>query len=308
MSDFIQAWRPLLEFLLLHSGYALSQYVVLRAGVFSIASAGFAAVGAYGAAILTMRYGLPPLASVAVASATGCLLGLAIALPLARLRGVYQAIATLAFVQIVLSLNLFLDGVTGGANGLNGIPKTVGFWTLLGALGLVVYIITSLNASRAGRCANIVRENEAVAATLGVSVVVHQSVAFGLSGAIAGLFGALDAFHGYALDPNQFGFSLVVAILSYVVLGGRRSVAGPIAGAVLLGILPEISRPLSDYRMLIYGALLVFVMAYMPRGAVDTLVNAWRQRGLGKRKADEHGVAPTLQPGSQPAGVREAQP
>lgn len=296
MSDFISAWRPLLEFLLLHSGYALSQYVVLRAGVFSIASAGFAAVGAYGAAILTVRYGVPPLAAMAISSAVGCLLGLGLALPLARLRGVYQAIATLAFVQIVLSLNLFLDGVTGGANGFNGIPKSVGFWTLLISLALVVYIITNLNASRSGRAANVVRDNEAVASTLGVSVVLHQSVAFGLSGAIAGLFGALDAFHGYALDPNQFGFGLVVAILSYVVLGGRRSVAGPIAGAVLLGLLPEISRPLADYRMLIYGALLVIVIAYLPRGAVDTVLDMWRQRKLGRQKATtgiasaEHGA------------------
>jgi len=290
MMEFIQSWRPLFEFLLLHSGYALSQYVVLRAGVFSIASAGFAAVGAYGAAILSMRYGVPPLAAMVVSSAVGCLLGFALALPLARLRGVYQAIATLAFVQIVLSLNLFLDKVTGGASGLNGIPKSVGFWTLLIALAIVVYLVASLNASRAGRAANIVRENEAVAASLGVSVVLHQSVAFGLSGAIAGLFGALDAFHGYALDPNQFGFSLVVAILSYVVLGGRRSVAGPIAGAVLLGILPEISRPLADYRMLIYGALLVAAIAYLPRGVVDSFLDHRRLRRLEGRKGIESAV------------------
>ncbi|NDZ17467.1 branched-chain amino acid ABC transporter permease [Variovorax sp. WS11] len=282
MIDFVRSWQPLFEFLLLYSGYALSQYVVLRAGVFSVAPAGFAAIGAYGAAILTMRLGWPPIAAMATAATAGGLLGLLLALPLARLRGVYQAIATLAFVQIVLSLNLYLDDFTGGANGLNGIPKSVGFWTLFIALGVVVYLITSLNASRSGRAANVVRDNEAVASTLGVSVTLHQSVAFGLSGAIAGLFGALDAFHGYALDPNQFGFGLVVAILSYVVLGGRRSVAGPIFGAVFLGLLPEVSRPLADYRMLIYGALLIAVIAWMPRGAVDTLLNLWRQRQLSR--------------------------
>jgi branched-chain amino acid transport system permease protein len=286
MIDFFATYRPLFEFLLLHAGYALSQYVVLRAGVFSIASAGFAAVGAYGAAVLTMRLGVPPALAIAAATATGCLLGLLLAWPLARLRGVYQAIATLAFVQIVLSLNLYLDNVTGGANGLNGIPKVVGPWALLLALVVCVYIVVRLNASRSGRAANIVREDEAVAASLGVSVVFQQSVAFGLSGAIAGLFGALEAFHGYALDPNQFGFALVVAILSYVVLGGRRSVAGPLAGAVLLGILPEISRPLADYRMLIYGALLIAVIAYMPRGAVDTALQWWRLRRLAARKAE----------------------
>jgi branched-chain amino acid transport system permease protein len=299
MIEFLQTWRPLLEFLVLQAGYALSQYVVLRAGVFSIASAGFAAVGAYGAAVLTLKLGVPAPLSIALACATGCLLGLLLALPLARLRGVYQAIATLAFVQIVLSLNLYLDGITGGANGLNGIPKVVGPWTLALALGACLYVVLRLNASRAGRAANIVREDEAVAASLGVSVVLHQSVAFALSGAIAGLFGALEAFHGYALDPNQFGFALVVAILSYVVLGGRRSVAGPMAGAVVLGLLPEIARPLAEYRMLIYGALLIGVIAYLPRGVVDTALQAWRLRRLGGGRAaqptgrDEPAATPT---------------
>lgn len=278
--DFINAWLPLVEVLLIHIGYALSQYVVLRAGVFSIASAGFAAVGGYGAAVLSMRYGLPPALSIALAAACGCLLGLALAWPLARLRGVYQAIATLAFVQIVLSLNLFLDGVTGGANGLNGIPKVVGFGSLLVAVTVVVWIINSWNTSRTGRAASIVRENEAVAATLGISVVYQQSVAFALSGAIAGLFGALDAFHGYALDPGQFGFALVVTTLSYVVLGGRRSVAGPIVGVVLLGILPEIARPLAEWRNVIYGAMMIVVIAYLPRGVVDTALQLLRHRAL----------------------------
>lgn len=301
MNEFFQNWRPLFEFLLLHSGYALSQYVVLRAGVFSVGTAGFAAVGAYGAALLTMRLGLPPFVSVLLASAIGCVLGLALAWPLARLRGVYQAIATLAFVQIILSLNLFLEGVTGGPSGLNGVPKVVGFWSLLAALVVVIYVIFSHSRSRSGRATNIVRENEAVAATLGVSVVLQQSLAFGLSGAIAGLFGGLDAFHGYALDPNQFGFGLVVAALSYVVLGGRRTVAGPVAGAMLLGILPEIARPLAEYRMLIYGALLIIVIAYMPRGVVDTLLHLWQARTLARRRGAD---TPTPTRGSDTAKVQ----
>lgn len=295
MSDFIRSWLPLFEFLLLHAGYAMSQYVVLRAGVFSVATAGFAAIGAYGAALLSMRLGVPPFLGVLAACAAGCLVGLALAWPLARLRGVYQAIATLAFVQIVLSLNLFLEGVTGGPSGLNGVPKVAGFWSLLAALAVVVYIVASFNRSRSGRATNIVRENEAVAATLGVSVVLQQSLAFGLSGAIAGLFGALDAFHGYALDPNQFGFGLVVAALSYVVLGGRRTLAGPIAGAVLLGLLPEIARPLADYRMLIYGALLILVISYMPRGVVDTVQHLFRKRALARTEAPPAPLAPAAE-------------
>lgn len=280
MTQFFNSYLPLIEFMLLHSGYALSQYVALRAGVFSVATIGFAAVAGYASAILTVTYGVPPVVSIAVALLIGAVLGLALAVPLARLRGVYQAIATLAFVQIILALNLYLESLTGGANGFNGIPKVVGFGALFIALGLTIYVVQSWKTGRLGRAANVVRENEAVAASLGVSTIRQQSIAFGLSGAIGGLFGALEAFHGYALDPNQFGFGLVVAVLSYVVLGGRRSVAGPIVGALILVALPEISRPLAEYRMAIYGVLLILVIVYLPRGIVDTALNTLHARKL----------------------------
>ncbi|SNT32745.1 amino acid/amide ABC transporter membrane protein 2, HAAT family [Tardiphaga sp. OK246] len=298
MIDFFTAYRPLFEFMILHAGYALSQYVVLRTGVFSVATAGFAAVGGYGAAILTVTYRFPPLASILIALVAGCALGLLLAVPLARLRGVYQAIATLAFVQVVLSLNFFLEGVTGGANGFNGIPKVVELHHLALAFVAVGYVILSWRSSRLGRSANVVRENEAVAASLGISAIRQQSIAFALSGAIGALFGSLEAFHGYALDPNQFGFHLVVAVLSYVVLGGRRSLWGPIAGAVILVSLPEIARPLAEYRMLIYGALLIVVIGYLPRGVVDSALHYLHHRRVG-RAAQASRVSP---------GTSEARP
>jgi branched-chain amino acid transport system permease protein len=280
MIHFIQSWQPIFEFMILHAGYALSQYVVLRAGVFSVATTGFAAVGAYGGALLTLKYGVPPVVSMLLATAAGCVLGLLIAVPLARLRGVYQAIATLSFVQIIVSLNLYMDGVTGGATGLNGIPKVVTFLPLAIVLAAVLYVVVSWNSSRLGRAANVVRQDEAVSASLGISTIRQQSIAFGLSGAIGGLFGSLEAFHGYALDPGQFGFELVVLALSCVVLGGRRSVAGPIVGALVLGALPELARALEQYRMLIYGGLLMFVIAYLPRGIADSAFDLVRRRKL----------------------------
>jgi branched-chain amino acid transport system permease protein len=121
-----------------------------------------------------------------------------------------------------------------------------------------------------------------------VSVNFHQALAFALSGAIAGLFGGLEAFQSFTLFPASFGFPAVIAALSYVVLGGRRSVAGPIAGAAILLALPEISRPLADYRMALYGAILMLVIAFMPRGIVDTALLALRRRRvarLGQREA-----------------------
>ena len=280
MNDFITTYHHLFNVVLLGAGYALSQWVVMRAGVFSVATAGLASIGAYTAALLTTAHGWPTLLSLAAAAALGTLAGLLLSWPLARLRGVFQAIATLAFVQVVVAIALYTDNLTGGAMGLNAIPELVGTTETLIALLLVVYLMLAINATRVGRAFEAIRQNEAVATSLGVSVVFHQSLAFGLSGAIAGLFGALEALQSFTLFPTTFGFGLVVAALSYVVLGGRRSVAGPIVGAAILLVLPEFSRPLAEYRMALYGAILMLVIAFMPRGIVDTALLQLRRRRL----------------------------
>lgn len=273
MIDFFIAYRPLFDVFLLHTGYALGQYVVLRSGTFSIGNAGLSAIGAYMAASLTVKLGVPVLVSILLSTLVSIGVSLLLAWPLARLRGVYQAIATLAFVQVVLSLNIYAEGITGGAMGLSGIPKAVGTWTLLISAAIAVYLVASLNSSRIGRAFDAIRQDEAVAVSLGVAISRYQLLAFGLSGALAGYFGALEAFHVYSLEPNQFGFPFLVAALSYVVLGGRQSVWGPVVGTAVLVALPEISRPLAEYRMLVYGLLLILVINFMPRGIVDTWID-----------------------------------
>jgi branched-chain amino acid transport system permease protein len=280
--DFLLAYRPLFDLFLIHLGFAYSQYIVLRAGVFSIANAGLAAVGAYLAAILAVRYGVNPALALLAATVAGMATGLLLSWPLARLRGVYQAIASLAFVQIVVSFNLYAENVTGGAMGFGGIPKLVGTGTLVVAALGTLYLMYAISSTRLGRTFDAIREDEAMAASLGVSVTRNQALAFALSGALAGLFGGLEAFHGYAIEPNQFGFNFVVVALSYVVFGGRRSVLGPLVGTAILVALPEISRPLADNRILIYGVLLVLVINFMPRGIVDTLLEYRDRRSAAK--------------------------
>lgn len=278
MIDFFIAYRPLIDLFLLHTGYALGQYLVLRSGTFSIGSAGLTAIGAYTAASLTVKLGLPVPLSILVATVASVLISMLLAWPLTRLRGVYQAIATLAFVQVVLSLNIYAEGITGGAMGLSGIPKAVGTWTLLISVAVAIYLVASLNNSRTGRAFDAIRQDEAVAVSLGVAISRYQLLAFALSGALAGYFGALEAFHVYSLEPNQFGFPFLVAVLSYVVLGGRHSVWGPVVGTAVLVALPELSRPLADYRMMVYGLLLILVINFMPRGIVDTWIDFRKRR------------------------------
>ncbi|MBM1633033.1 branched-chain amino acid ABC transporter permease [Sulfitobacter mediterraneus] len=281
MNGFVAGYLPLFDLYLLHLGMAFSQYIVLRAGVFSLASAAFAGIGAYTAGILAVSAGLHPVLGLGAGLLAGMLAGLVLSIPLARLRGVYQAIATVAFIQIVLSLNIYSDSLTGGAMGLNGIPKTVGTGTLLLAALGTIYLIWSLERGRVGRAFSAIRQDEAVAASLGVSITWYQALAFALSGALAGLFGGLEAYHSYALDPNQFGFHLLITLLSYVILGGRNSVWGPIIGTAILILLPEIARPLAENRMIMHGIILIVVINYLPKGIVDTWIDWIKARRLG---------------------------
>jgi branched-chain amino acid transport system permease protein len=271
MNDWILAYLPLVSQAVLACGFALSQYVVLRAGVFSVATAGFASLGAYTAAILTMRLGVPPALSLCASLLVGALAGGILSIPLARLRGVFQAIATLAFVQIVLSVNLYIEPITNGALGINGIPHVVETWHLLLFLAILVYLLLAIGGSSIGRAFDAARQDETVAVALGISVVRYHALAFVLSGAIAGVTGGLYAFHRYSIVPEQFGFALLVESLAAVVLGGRISVAGPIVGAVVLAILPELARGLAEQRYLLHGALLMLVIIYLPDGIVDTI-------------------------------------
>ena len=276
MIDFVLSYLPLLNLIILNCGLALSQYVVLRAGVFSVATAGLASIGAYTACLLILRAGVPALVAVLGGALTGMIAALILSVPLARLRGVFQAIATVAMVQIILSIALYADDVTGGANGLNGIPRLVGTPALLLFIAVCIYTLWSLGRGRVGAAFDTIRQDETVAVSLGISVQYYQTLAFGLSGVIAGMTGALMACHNHSIVPEEFGFDMLTAVLAYVVLGGRRSVAG-IVGAVLLSLLPEIARPLADNRMIVAGGLMMLAIIYLPHGIVDTIVIARRR-------------------------------
>lgn len=278
MMDALAGYQALVNLVILNCGLALSQFVVLRAGVFSVATPAFASIGAYTAGLATLRLGAPSLVGLLAAALVGTAAGLLLSLPLARLRGVFQAIATVALVQIVLSLALYATDLTGGANGLNGIPKLVDTPGLLLFLAAVVYVLSSLGRARIGYAFDAIRQDETVAVTLGISAAGHQALAFALSGAIAGLTGGLMAYHNRSVVPEEFGFGMLVTVLSYVVLGGRRSVLGPLAGASILSLLPELARPLADNRLIVHGAVLMLVIIYLPHGIVDTLQIARRRR------------------------------
>lgn len=280
MFSFLAPHLPLLDLIFIGTGYALSQAIVFRAGTFSVATSGFAALGAYGTAILTVKHGVHPAVSVALGSLMGLLCGLLLSAPLARLRGVYQAIASLAFVEILVALILYFENLTGGPLGFHNIPRVVTPWMLFFAMVATMALLIVLGQGAIGRAFDAMRQDPPVAASLGVNPTKYHVLSFALSGAIAGLFGGLDALRNFSLTAEQFGFSILIGTLSAVVLGGRRAVLGPLVGTTILVLLPEIFRPLADYRQAVYGLLLVVVMAFLPFGVYDTLIMKLHNRRL----------------------------
>ena len=270
------SYGPLFDLACIYSILSFSQYVSLRAGAFSLGTPGFALIGAYCGGIL-VKAGFGGLASTVAATCLGAFAGLVLALPLARLQGGFQAIATIAFFQIMVSLALFAEPLTGGALGLNAIPKVATTPWLVAALVLTTALLFVINRTGIGRAFDAIRQDMTVARSLGISVPRFLRLNFVLSGAIGALGGCLLAFNTYSVSPGEFGFSLLVAALAGVILGGRSMVAGPILGAFILILLPEFARPLKDQRLLLQGILLIVIIIYVPQGIVDSVVHRWRE-------------------------------
>lgn len=288
MIDFLKANQPVFDFFLLTLGFAYSQQIVFRCGVFSLASAAFAALGAYCCAILVVKLGLPPLMAIPLGAVLGGVAGYLVSVPLARLRGVYQAIATLALVEVVVAIALYAEPLTGGAVGFNNIPNHVGTVEIAVAVAVVIYLLHALSISRIGRGFDALRQDEYVAASLGVSSRGKHTLAFIVSGLIGGLFGALQSMYAYSVEPHQYGFGFMVTTLAAIILGGRRSLLGPVIGSAVVILLPEISRPLAEYRMVVVGVVMVLVVLYTPQGLGDTFLS-W----LSHRRASKQAPPPT---------------
>jgi branched-chain amino acid transport system permease protein len=198
--------------------------------------------------------------------------------PLSRLRGIFQAVSTLAFVLVLQTMMLDLSGLTGGSFGLNGIPREVQTWHLVLAVIVMAFLLVNLGRTRPGRAFDAIGGDETAAVTHGIRVSRYQFMAFGLSGLFAGLSGGLLAFQNFSVEPTQFGFAPTIDVLIYVVLGGTLSVAGPIVGTTVFMALPEIARPFASNRDIIVGAILIFVVIYLPDGLVDSPRRMLRER------------------------------
>lgn len=301
LNDLWLVYRSVFEFALIGSALGLSMYVVLRTGLLSLASAGFMAIGAYVGALLTIHLHVPLLLAVLAGALAAGGIGLLLGLPVLRLSGVYLAIATIGFGEVVRVFMLNIDNVagrtiTGGALGLNNIPRKTETWHLVLFVGVLVYLFIRIDRSRTGRAFDAIRQDPQVAASMGIDVVRYRNLAFVLSALIAGAAGVFSAHLTYFVSPNEYGFNGAVRILTFAILGGYLTWLGPIVGAFILTFLPELLRFLGPYRPIVNGLVLILAIIYLPRGLVDP--RFWRKFRQ-RRRNETPPPAPPLEAGGQ---------
>ncbi len=247
---------------------ALSIYLTLSCGLLSLANAAFMGIGAYVSAVSTLQYSLSFPTALLLGTLTPSAVALIIGVPVLRLSGVYLAMATLGFGEVVRVVALNLD-ITGGPLGLNGIPLLTEWWHVLLALVLVLLLLQALRQSRIGRAFEAIREDETAARLMGIATHRVKLLAFVLGAAIAGLAGGLNAHYTFTLSPGNFGFESAVDILTMAVLGGIQGLAGPVLGGAIITLLPELLRSLEEFRMAANGVILIAVVLFLPHGLWD---------------------------------------
>lgn len=246
-------------------------------GQLSLGNAGFFAIGAYASAILT-KEGIPFIAAFLIAGVIAGIFGFLLGLPTLRLSGTYLAITTLGFGEIIRMILLNWDSVTNGPLGISRIPRPsiLGYQLTLPNNGIYYFalIITllvllgnyTLINSKIGRAFISIREDELAATFMGVNTFNYKILAFVLSSFLSGIAGSLYAHLLGYIDPITFTFDTSIMIVSIVILGGMGSLKGMFIGAFLLVTFPEALRFLSEYRFLVYGAILVLMMRFRPQG------------------------------------------
>jgi branched-chain amino acid transport system permease protein len=258
---------------------ALSIWLTLACGMLALANAAFMGIGAYTASILTLNYGAPFPVAIAAGMAAPAVVAFIIGKPTLRLSGVYLAMATLAFGEVVRIAILNAESLTGGALGLNGIPQSTEWWHVALALVLTLLVLWRIRRSKVGRAFEAIKEDETAAGLMGIDVAGHKMLAFVLGGAIAGLAGTLNAHLTFFIGPAEYGFNRAVDILTMAILGGIGSLTGPVLGGTILTLLPEMLRGLGAFRLVVNGFILVLIVLFLPKGIWDPArIRQWFSR------------------------------
>lgn len=267
------------------------------AGQFNLGHAAFYGAGAYTAALMAVNLKLPFSLSLVGGTAMALILGFVLGLPTIRLREVYLSVTTLGFGEIVRLTMLNWISVTRGPMGIPGIPipklfgyefisMTSQYYLMLGILLPSLFVLWRLSYSPFGMVLRAIRENEVATKTLGINPVAYKLAAFTVGAGFAGLIGSFFAFHAAFISPDNFLFAESITILSMVVVGGLGSMPGVILGALILAVAPEGLRFMSQYRLIVFGLLMLTMVLVRPKGLISEAFSvewAMGRLGLGKK-------------------------
>jgi len=280
------------------------------AGQVSLGHVGFYAIGAYAAAILMAKAGVSFWLALPVAGIIAGVIGALLALPALRVTGPYLAMVTIAFAFIVQHGTIEWKELTGGQNGLMGLvaPSIAGHafteremaLFAIGLAGFSLYVFHRLAASAWGKAMVAVRDSETAARSVGLNPVTIKTAAFAISAVFAGLAGAVFAPLMMFVAPDSFPFSQSILFLLAVIVGGSGWVFGPVVGAAITVMLPELLSSLAEYRLLFVGALLLVVLWIAPEGVIGTLACYFRRTDPAGATTPEFGLAALLSNEAKP--------
>ena len=262
------------------------------AGQISLGHAGFFALGAYGSAILTTTYGLPPLAALVLSAAAVGLLAFVVGRPILKLKGHYLAMATLGIGIIIHIVLKTESGITGGPDGMSldnfsvlGLVISgdrMWYWVTGVLLILTVWLALNLIDSPVGRALRAVHGSEVGAEVVGVDTSSYKVLVFVVSAVFASIVGSLFAHKNGFITPDIAGFFHSVELVTMVVLGGMASTFGAVIGAVILTLLPQVLAAVEQYEAMILGAIMMGTMIFMPKGLLPSMVASVKRLGGGR--------------------------
>lgn len=267
----------------------------------SLGQAGIYALGAYTVGVLTVKYDWPLFATMGAAVVLSAIVGVVLAYPSVRVRGVYLAVVTIAFGLIVQNVVIDWRTVTGGTLGISNIPRanlgfgpldTTGLYTLIAGIMFAAFLLHhNLIYSRYGRAMHAVAQSETAASSLGINPANQRVFAFVISAVYAGIAGALYAYLNRYVNPDTFSFSDSIRFLLMVILGGSGTTLGPLIGAGILTWIPNLLQAFGKWQLFVYGALLAAVIFLMPKGIIGTL-NSWLRALMSRSRNQQQSAEP----------------
>jgi branched-chain amino acid transport system permease protein len=286
---------------------AASMRTINRTGEMSLGTAGFMLLGAYSSALLAKKVGLSFWIAMPVGGLFAALVALAAGYPFFRVKGVYFSISTLLLATVFQYVTGYLKDLTGGWDGVRFIPSpnpiaipgiatikfdtdTSYYYLAIIVVGFCLYVLYRMERSRIGLIWGSIKETDNLAQSIGVNIMAHKIFVFVVACFFTGIAGGLYAFYQQAISPatnpgNVFSIFTSIYVVLYMVVGGEASFFGPIIGTALFMLIPEFSRPLQMYRPMVYGAVLILIVFFMPKGliGIGTYARLWFGKLFGER-------------------------